>query len=380
MSLHFTIITPYAWKSNTVTDAGRDVHALEQVEVHAAVVRDRRLDRIGVTHDDDRLVRVRGDDVVERGDHARLHLGDRLAVREAGPGRRDLHDLPLVGLGEVGDLAAGPVAVVGFDHARAAAALRARDARRCCCAVCVVRSIGLAYTAAIGSFASRCAVASAWPTPFSERSMPGMRPESSGPVCAVTACRTSTSRVGGFGLSGDRVGRLSAGASVCGRRLGLGHGRQVTGRNPVRSLAMTDVHLSPTGPPETDSRPRARRRARRAAGRARAGRRPPRRRRRRLRALAALPRRVGAARRLGRDDVEAYAYFRVGYHRGLDRLRQSGWRGSGYVRWRHETNRGFLRALDGLRSAAEAIGEPDEAQRCAEFLRQLDPDYTPGRE
>ena len=55
---------------------------------------------------------------------------------------------------------------------------------------------------------------------------------------------------------------------------------------------------------------------------------------------------------LARDDVEAYACFRVGYHRGLDRLRQSGWRGSGYVRWEHETNRGFLRALDGLRRSA----------------------------
>src|SRR5262247_1780044 len=59
---------------------------------------------------------------------------------------------------------------------------------------------------------------------------------------------------------------------------------------------------------------------------------------------------------LARDDVEAYACFRVGYHRGLDRLRQSGWRGSGYVRWEHKTNRGFLRALDGLRRAADAIG------------------------
>jgi hypothetical protein len=77
---------------------------------------------------------------------------------------------------------------------------------------------------------------------------------------------------------------------------------------------------------------------------------------------------------LGRDDVESYAYFRVGYHRGLDRLRQSGWRGSGYVRWQHETNRGFLRALDGLRRSAAAIGETDEAARCAEFLNQLAPE------
>ena len=80
---------------------------------------------------------------------------------------------------------------------------------------------------------------------------------------------------------------------------------------------------------------------------------------------------------LAGDDVEAYACFRVGYHRGLDRLRQSGWRGSGYVRWRHESNRGFLVALDGLRRAAAAIGELDEEERCALFLRQLDPDWPP---
>src|SRR5262245_44876428 len=36
---------------------------------------------------------------------------------------------------------------------------------------------------------------------------------------------------------------------------------------------------------------------------------------------------------LGRDEMERYAAFRVGYHRGLDRLRQSGWRGTGYVRF-----------------------------------------------
>jgi Protein of unknown function (DUF3151) len=76
---------------------------------------------------------------------------------------------------------------------------------------------------------------------------------------------------------------------------------------------------------------------------------------------------------LARDPVEGYAYARVGYHRGLDRLRQSGWRGSGYVRWEHATNRGFLRALDGLRHRANEIGEADEEARCREFLLQLEP-------
>jgi hypothetical protein len=80
---------------------------------------------------------------------------------------------------------------------------------------------------------------------------------------------------------------------------------------------------------------------------------------------------------LGRDNIESYAAFRVGYHRGLDRLRQSGWRGTGYVRWANETNRGFLRAVEGLRATAEAIGETDEAERCHVFLRQLDPTWPP---
>lgn len=80
---------------------------------------------------------------------------------------------------------------------------------------------------------------------------------------------------------------------------------------------------------------------------------------------------------LGRDPVEAYAAYRVGYHRGLDRLRQNGWRGSGYVRWAHPENRGFLRALDGLRRCSGLIGEHDEEERCALFLRQLDPSWPP---
>ena len=73
----------------------------------------------------------------------------------------------------------------------------------------------------------------------------------------------------------------------------------------------------------------------------------------------------------------AYAAYRTGYHRGLDRLRASGWRGSGFVRWRNETNRGFLRSLSGLQRLAGQIGETDEDERCALFLHQLDPDWPP---
>jgi hypothetical protein len=76
---------------------------------------------------------------------------------------------------------------------------------------------------------------------------------------------------------------------------------------------------------------------------------------------------------VARDPVEQYAYFRVGYHRGLDALRANGWKGSGYVRWRNISNRGFLRCLDGLRASATVIGETEEAQRCRDFLLQLDP-------
>ena len=96
--------------------------------------------------------------------------------------------------------------------------------------------------------------------------------------------------------------------------------------------------------------------------------------------IARWPRHLEAWARLGdlgRDPVEAYAAYRVGYHRGLDRLRQSGWRGSGYVRWAEVRNRGFLRALAGLARVAGEIGERDEHERCDLFLRQLDPDWPP---
>ncbi|MGN6753161.1 MAG: DUF3151 domain-containing protein [Intrasporangium sp.] len=71
----------------------------------------------------------------------------------------------------------------------------------------------------------------------------------------------------------------------------------------------------------------------------------------------------------GDRDVEAYAYARTGYHRGLDALRRAGWRGQGPVPWSHEPNRGWLRALAALARAARAIGETDEEARCTEFLR-----------
>ena len=74
------------------------------------------------------------------------------------------------------------------------------------------------------------------------------------------------------------------------------------------------------------------------------------------------------------DAATAYAYARVAYHRGLDRLRRHGWGGTGIVRWSQPSNRGFLRGLRALLAAAAAIGEDEESTRCREFLLDLDPD------
>ena len=138
------------------------------------------------------------------------------------------------------------------------------------------------------------------------------------------------------------------------------------------------VHLSASGPPETvlpTESPEARRRLDEAMAASGPDRRA---------AVAAV---VADAPRwseawatlgdLGRDPVERYAAYRVGYHRGLDALRANGWRGSGYVRWEHPSNRGFLRSLAGLAGEAAVIGEDDEAERCELFLRQLDPAWPP---
>ena len=72
--------------------------------------------------------------------------------------------------------------------------------------------------------------------------------------------------------------------------------------------------------------------------------------------------------------IEAYAYARTGYHRGLDLLRRNGWKGHGPVPWEHEPNRGFLRALHALGQAAAAIHEDAEAARCEQFLVDSSPE------
>ena len=76
----------------------------------------------------------------------------------------------------------------------------------------------------------------------------------------------------------------------------------------------------------------------------------------------------------GGRSVEAYAYARTGYHRGLDALRRAGWKGQGPVPWSHEPTRGFLRSVHARGKAAAAIGEEAEATRCAQLLADSDPE------
>jgi hypothetical protein len=73
------------------------------------------------------------------------------------------------------------------------------------------------------------------------------------------------------------------------------------------------------------------------------------------------------------DVIAAYAYFRTGYHRGLDRGRANGWNGAQQLPWEYESNRGFLRCLYGLMLATTEIDETPEAERTREFLFILDP-------
>ncbi len=156
-------------------------------------------------------------------------------------------------------------------------------------------------------------------------------------------------------------------------------GRETAGRREDGgAVSGSHVSLSPSGPPETVllREPFAAQRALEEA----LSRPGPQCRNALSEVVRRWPQFLEAWARLGehaRDTVEAYACFRVGYHRGLDRLRQSGWRGSGYVRWQHPENQGFLRSLAGLSSTAADLGEQDEAERCELFLHQLDPGWSP---
>ena len=76
----------------------------------------------------------------------------------------------------------------------------------------------------------------------------------------------------------------------------------------------------------------------------------------------------------GGRPIEAYAFARTGYHRGLDALRKAGWRGQGEVPWSHEPNRGFLCAVAALAYAAREIGEEEEALRCAQLVVDSSPE------
>lgn len=75
----------------------------------------------------------------------------------------------------------------------------------------------------------------------------------------------------------------------------------------------------------------------------------------------------------GGRTVEAYAYARTGYHRGLDALRRAGWKGQGPIPWAHEPNRGVLRCFHLLSRAAGEIGETAEVERLTQLLNDSDP-------
>lgn len=160
------------------------------------------------------------------------------------------------------------------------------------------------------------------------------------------------------------LARSPATTSDCEVARGLG-GWDVTDETPIQLHPAPPETVLPAPPPEAAAELASAlgqdETVRRDAVAAVAGRHP-----RLLEAWAAL----GG---LARDDVEAYAYYRVGYHRGLDALRQAGWRGTGFVRSTHPDNRGFLDCLAGLAAVAGRLGEQDEHERCRHFLADLDP-------
>ena len=137
--------------------------------------------------------------------------------------------------------------------------------------------------------------------------------------------------------------------------------------------AGTHAWLMPTDRPARhprDPRCPSTRPAARAAGR---GRRPPTRSPRRYPASSLAWAALAEGALDGGRTVEAYAYARTGYHRGLDALRRAGWRGQGPVPWSHEPNRGFLRALAALLARGRGRSARRRERALRQFLRDCDP-------
>ena len=351
------------------------------------VVRDRRLDRVGVTHHHDRLVRVRGDDLVERVDHARLHLARstrrpgnaratarpaRLSTRRSWRGRRSCRRSSRRSR---------------LRSHRGAAAPRGRGARRCSCAVCVVRSIGLAYTVAIGSFARRSAAASrlidallgeidaGHPTREQRTGVRGDAvPDEHEPRRRLRLRASRRSRR-------PRFRRRSRSSARCVGRAGRSRrmAAEIPAAHPVRSLADDRRAASPRADrPRRCSTPSPTTRSTRCGPRSPHGRRPARRRRRRVRALAALPRRVGAARP---TRPRRRRGLRVLPRRLPPRARPAAPVGLARLGLRalalRDEPRVPARARRPARARPRRSARSTKPQRCDEFLRQLDPDYDP---
>ena len=382
VSLHFTSATPCA-ESERGDRRRRHDDALEQVEVHAGVVRDRGLDRVGVRHDHDQLARVVGHHRFERGDHARLHLRDRLAAREPGARRRALHHLPEVGLGEVGELAAGPLAVVGLEHAVERAHLEAVVARRwprpsAWCA----RSGSRRPPRSAGRRAARRA-----PRPAPARRRRGRcrarGRTAAGRSAAVTAWRTRISVVASarrLPRRGRRRASSLVASSAARRWSPSGYRRLATGpaprsgrpRWPTSTRSTSTVGHRPrrcSTPEPAECDRGARGRARGTDRHADATRSPP-----SSPAWPRVPRRVGPARRARPRRRRG---LRVLPRRLPPRARPAAPVGLARLGLRavaaRDEPRVPARRSTGSPAPPPRIGEADEAQRCAEFLHQLDP-------
>ena len=69
----------------------------------------------------------------------------------------------------------------------------------------------------------------------------------------------------------------------------------------------------------------------------------------------------------------AYAFARTGYHRGLDALRRSGWRDTARCPGSTNPTRVSCAPCTPWAWPPQAIGEQDEAERCAQFLQDASP-------